>query len=363
MELNTKFIVASDLHYIAEELTDHGEYFEEMIMSADGKAMNDCGLIVDHFIKDVIAEKPEAVVITGDLTFNGAQASHEELSLILKRIEEQGIQVLVIPGNHDVDNRQAASFKEDSYSFVRTVDGDEFCEIWKDYGYTGAYSYDEDSASYVWELKSGMRFLMIDASIGEQYLSLSKDTLKWIEKQLRDAEESGHPVISFSHQNLYAHSIMESGFVIENADEVLKLLKQYNVPLHFSGHMHIQHYMQDTVSEIASSSLMVSPYQYGMIEVDGKDISYACRQVSEIPEEVLRFFRDVSAEKHRNIGSSREAEYFADLNSAYFSGNLKNVQVDPEISADLPEGFMKKYVLSMEAEAGRSYTELNTEWK
>ena len=32
-------MVATDLHYLAPELTDHGAYFMKMIESADGKVM------------------------------------------------------------------------------------------------------------------------------------------------------------------------------------------------------------------------------------------------------------------------------------------------------------------------------------
>ena len=42
--------VASDIHYIAPELTDGGAYFTELIENADGKAMQYCEEITDAFV-------------------------------------------------------------------------------------------------------------------------------------------------------------------------------------------------------------------------------------------------------------------------------------------------------------------------
>lgn len=50
----TTLFVASDLHYLSPELTDNGEYFNNLIENGDGKAMGFCEDITDAFIRQVI---------------------------------------------------------------------------------------------------------------------------------------------------------------------------------------------------------------------------------------------------------------------------------------------------------------------
>ena len=45
----------------------------------------------------VIAEKPSALVLSGDITMNGEKINHEELARKLGKVQEAGIPVLVIP--------------------------------------------------------------------------------------------------------------------------------------------------------------------------------------------------------------------------------------------------------------------------
>ena len=94
----TTLIVANDLHYIAPSLTDHGEYFENMIHHSDGKVMEYIEELTDAFLAEGIEASPDALILSGDLSFNGARASHEALAEKLRAVTGAGIPVLVIPG-------------------------------------------------------------------------------------------------------------------------------------------------------------------------------------------------------------------------------------------------------------------------
>ena len=121
--------VATDLHYLAPELADNGPYFQKLIASGDGKAMEHCEEITDAFLKQVLEQKPDALILSGDLTFNGAELSHATLAEKLLGIEKAGIPVLVLPGNHDLENRMAASFQGTGYTIVGS---DYTCDITTD---------------------------------------------------------------------------------------------------------------------------------------------------------------------------------------------------------------------------------------
>ena len=55
-------------------------------------------------------------------------------------MEKDGIQVVVIPGNHDINNRNAASFDGRSRQMAEAVSANEFAEIYNDFGYDEALS-------------------------------------------------------------------------------------------------------------------------------------------------------------------------------------------------------------------------------
>ncbi|MBP1552876.1 MAG: metallophosphoesterase, partial [Oscillospiraceae bacterium] len=94
---------ATDMHYLSQQLTDNNEYFLEIIKAGDGKMTQYCEQICEAFTETVIEQKPDAVLISGDITFNCEKLSHEDFILKLRRIEQAGVDVIAIPGNHDME--------------------------------------------------------------------------------------------------------------------------------------------------------------------------------------------------------------------------------------------------------------------
>ncbi len=73
----------------------------------DGKVTNYIWEITDAFVEEVLNERPDAVILSGDLSYNGEKASHIELAEKLSKIEDAGIPVLVIPGNQQKPVRKS----------------------------------------------------------------------------------------------------------------------------------------------------------------------------------------------------------------------------------------------------------------
>ncbi len=96
---------ATDLHYIAPTLTDNGALFTDLIEQGDGKVMAYSDALIEAFVAQVIAEKPDALILSGDLTFNGARESHEALSFGL-RASATGIPVFVLPRQPRFEQQQ-----------------------------------------------------------------------------------------------------------------------------------------------------------------------------------------------------------------------------------------------------------------
>ncbi|HBG12377.1 MAG TPA: metallophosphoesterase, partial [Clostridium sp.] len=89
----------------------------------------------------------------------------------LENLEEKGVKVLVIPGNHDINNYFSASYFGKEKEVADIVDPEGFYDIYRRFGYDQARSRDEDSLSYVYELDEKNWLLMLDSA---QYEPLNK---------------------------------------------------------------------------------------------------------------------------------------------------------------------------------------------
>ena len=259
---------ASDLHYLSPTLIEDRAYFISVMERGDGKATHYTPEICRSFVETAVQEKPDVVILSGDLTLNGSLESHRDLAQILAPLQEAGIRVLVLPGNHDI-GRAGYRFTSETPEPVPAADAETFAQIYADYGYTDALSRDAASLSYVADLGGGVRVLLIDVNSGS-HGTVTPETLDWATKQLKAARRDGCTVIAVSHQNLYRHSPRFSfGYEINNCAELAALYEKYGVQLNLSGHLHIQHIAgEGRTADIAVSSLAVTPNQFGVLRLD-----------------------------------------------------------------------------------------------
>lgn len=385
-----RLLVASDLHYLAPSLTDNGSYYQRVLADGDSKFMPYIEEITDAFLEEVILQKPDALILTGDLTFNGAVISHEALAQKLKGVEAEGVPVLVLTGNHDVYNRNAASFQGEGFTRVPSATSERFAKLYADFGFREALSVDADSLSYVYSLGHNVRILILDLNTENHYCSVSSETFRWIEEQLKNARDAGCRVLAAGHQNLFQHTIFRGGYVISEANRLEELLHQYGVSLYLSGHLHIQHWMEKNgLTEIATSALPSYPCQYGELLLTGDRAQYAAHRLDlkawadrhERTEEVFSSFQEAAAEYMTAHFSKQAAkpdqlseddwkdmtDYLRALNLAYFSGDLSKIpEIDPDGSiAGLwaeQENMTGVYIASIRQDIGKAYTEWSGHW-
>lgn len=286
---SARVIFAADLHYLDPGLLDEGSGLIKALAEGDGKLTIYIDEIVDAFIAQVIEEKPDALVLGGDIAFNGEKISHEALAGKLSAVERAGIPVLVAPGNHDVNRPTAYRYAAGATYHTPNVTPEEFRDIYFPLGANDAVSFDGASLSYASYISDGVMFLMIDScryAPGDVQDSgyIRPETLAWMEDVLGEAREKGVTVISVSHHNLIEHSAMfTAGYTLINYPRPMSLLEEYGVRLHLSGHMHIQHVGRAHdgrgIYDAASSALAVYPFQYAAIDIDDSgDITYTTRR-------------------------------------------------------------------------------------
>ncbi|QSF43694.1 metallophosphoesterase [Paenibacillus tianjinensis] len=278
---NIKLLTTTDTHYLSPGLTDNGPAFSRFLAAGDGKQVTYSDETLNALEYDIGLQQPAAVIISGDLTFNGEKASHHELAKHLQSVEQRtGTQVYVIPGNHDVQNPWARSFEGERQIPADSVSPKAFRSIYGAFGYDEAVLSDKDSLSYLAAPSDDLWLLMLDSSqyrsnkkLGHPQLDgqLSASTLKWIDKCGRLAADNGARIIAVMHHSLLDHSdFIQEGFTINDNNQVIQRLVRSGITTVFSGHIHIQdirkHSAKGTeIYDIAESALSVYPYQYGVL--------------------------------------------------------------------------------------------------
>ena len=132
---NVKIAVISDLHVMAPELlVSEGSAIEEYL-ARDRKMLRESSEILETLVSDIITLKPDLTLVTGDLTKDGERVSHQLVAEQLQRLVDAGIQVLVVPGNHDINNPDAKVFDGDNTIPTETITRSEFADIYRNMGY------------------------------------------------------------------------------------------------------------------------------------------------------------------------------------------------------------------------------------
>lgn len=380
--------VATDLHYLSPSLHDDGQAFRDYVAGGDGKMLNYSEELTDAWVAEMIARKPNVLVLSGDLTNNGEKESHLALAEKLKQIEQSGTDVYVIPGNHDLNNPWARSFKTDGQYEAESVTVEEFADIYKDYGYGAPLSRDSHSLSYVVKVTNKLRLLMLDSS---QYRynrtlgypitrgDLTDGTMEWIRRNGEVAQEEGVQMIAVLHHNLIDHTEpSREGYTLDNGAEVRALFERLNIKLALSGHIHAQNIAESgSLHDIATGAFAVYPHPYGVLQLSAKagTLVYDTRQVDvdawskkhklENPEltgfsaHSRNFFYTrtynrayASLENQPFTAAEREqmAAALAELNLYYFAG--AESRIPPELKkspgallwAKAEDSFLKTYV-------------------
>ena len=370
-------IHATDMHFLSPQLTDYGEAFMEIVRAADGKVTHYTPELMQAFVSDMLTLKPDAVILSGDLTLNGAEESHRELAEILLPLKQAGIAVLVLPGNHDTGT-DAYRFGVDGAEVIAGTEDERFDDLYAGFGYDEAISRDSASMSYLAGISENVWCLLIDVNANGTYGTVQKDTLAWAEEQLIRAGEENKTVIAVTHQSLLQHSRLFSfGYMINNSTSLLDLFETYQVRLNLSGHLHMQHIAHSgSVTEIAGSSLAVSPNQYGVIRMEGSrlldystqpvDVAAWAKENGQTNPDLLQFASYSAAFfDQTSLGQPEEmlaalgideaeieqmTELAVRLNREYFAGARKASEADQAIELwhkHLPDQFLTRYLQSI----------------
>ena len=339
-----KLVIASDIHFFLKEYYQECEWFEESMMYGDGKMVTYADEILDAFVAEMKIQKPDLIILTGDLSFNGEKGSHQGLAEHLMKLKDEGIHVAVLPGNHDVDNINAKGYGKDDYMEVAKTNAKDFENIYQDLGYDIAVNKHENSLSYRIDLNDDYSLVMLDTTSHEQTTQtaldigglLSEKTYSWLQTELGQIEKENRRPLIAMHHNLVDHNeLLNRGYTIRDNQKIIELFEQYHVPFVFRGHIHCQNIKKaNTIYDIASSSLLDAPLQYGIVELNATAMNYQTHSL-KISKDANQYFDEVSRnrfmESFETVKDQKRRDAMLDVlvkaNRYFFAGEM-NKHID-----------------------------------
>ncbi|MDO4788133.1 MAG: metallophosphoesterase [Johnsonella sp.] len=342
-----RIYLITDGHYFSPDLTDYQEAYQEAMGRDDGKNIEDIREITQIWVDEVFESRPKAVILSGDITLDGEKQSHLELESLLRPIYDAGILVLVVPGNHDINNHRAGRFEGEKKLPTDTVSPEEFLEIYYDFGYSKAYARDEHSLSYIYQLDETRFLLMLDSSVyipeNKVYGTIKEETLQWLENELPGIIAKDAYIISVAHHNLLPQSRFYTDEVtLTNYRELVALHEKFGIGIWLSGHLHLQRIKsyknepgdlaeRERTTELVTGPFATYPYPYADIYWDEDCFIYTRKETKageELRQRGLEIFAGIIGKQiddiTRGLPEDIEKEIsdqYVRLLAEYISGN------------------------------------------
>lgn len=301
-----RFGVISDIHYMAPSLKGDNAEWDEFVYNKH-KEYNDIDSLLTNALdgvkRNAVNGGENYVLIPGDLTKDGELESHKALAARLEAFEkETGIQVLVAPGNHDINNTNGVTFKNGTKEPTDPTSPEQFAEIYKNLGYDLADSVFKPEEgkkggmlSYTATL-GGYKLIVVDTCMysedngaeDNEHMTdgkLAEGLLDWVVEESKKAQKQGLTVVGMQHHNLIPHIEIEDAtlwaFVVQEWVKVADAYADAGMHYVFTGHLHINDvnsYVSDngeTVYDILTPSLTSYPNYYKIVDFtsDGETIT------------------------------------------------------------------------------------------
>lgn len=238
---NKKICVLADMHVMAPSLIDdqNNKEWKEYLKTC--KSMVDLSVpIFDAIINNIIQERPDLLLIVGDLTKDSEIESHEYVLNKLTKIKQSGIPVYVIPGNHDRGWMQRALiYQNDTCTTAETIDNDGFETMYVDYGYGSDTERYGSTLNYLVEPFSGLTVIGIDSGI---WSTFREGSIDWACEKAKAAQAKGNQVLVMMHHMLmphyyYQNNIFELSVPTDYSDIRDKFI-QAGIKIVLTGHSH-----------------------------------------------------------------------------------------------------------------------------
>ena len=370
----TNIVVLSDTHVMGPGLLVNDGAAWQKELANDRKLFDYSQEVFDVLIETMLSEKPDMVLITGDLTKDGELLSHQYVAGQLNRLRVAGIKTFVIPGNHDFGSKHALIFDGDQSSKAEVVSREQFTELYRNHGYGAESLRDETSLSYCCEPVEGLLLIGLDSGTDGR---LEESTLQWACQQAAQAQQQGKYVLAMMHHALLPHFNEENQMlplsVVQNYETVRNRLADVGVQVVLTGHIHISDIAKDynadltrSIYDISTGSVISYPCDYRRLSLseDRAQLSVRTSRITTLPDHPVfgttakeRLHQSLSRFVKRSIKNDMIASVAANALLIHAEGNENESEEASNImgTLQLAKMFVSSNMKAKMAEHGLSW--------
>jgi len=345
-ERKLRVSVISDVHLFPKSMIDENSADYIKALNSDRKMFSESEAILDGALQIIGADKPDVLLIAGDLTKDGelksAKILADKLSALQQGLRAQGTdtEIYLVPGNHDVNNRNAKDYSSGTAVDTDRVTPENFKEIFAEFGFANSVEAFQPAPgkkagglSYVERPRDGFTVIAIDTckysadataggkDIQETGGSLSADLLGWIKSKAGEARDRGDTVIAMSHHGLVPHfdyePVVFSDYLVDDYVNVSEQLHEAGITYIFTGHMHANDIAalspndSNTLYDFQTGSLVTYPSPLRLVEISNKKEGYKIKETLAIKTKYVKEIEHAdpdSGERITDLAALRQEE-------------------------------------------------------
>ena len=216
------------------------------------------GDLLDHALDEIIDARPELVVMAGDLTAEGYAPQFRQAKRYLDRVTEAGLEMLVIPGNHDLMNVGFLHFRDNFGKADRVMRIPFQSSDSQPHRYATVVSVNSSKPD------------LADGEVGHTRYDWIRQSFEW---------PDDYRIFVLHHHLISVPGTGRERNIVWDAGDILALLTELEVDLVLSGHKHVPNVWQFgdmlLVNSGTAASYRVRGYtrpSYNVIEVTDEKV-------------------------------------------------------------------------------------------
>lgn len=337
------FYLITDLHHYAHSLGITGELYEKKD-HREQLCLAETGAIIDAYINKILEDKQTNIVlVAGDVSNNGAMASHLDLIPKLRRLTNAGKRVFLITATHDyfVEGNEVGNpviLDGNKQLPAEKTSRDKLLELYHEFGIDEAIAFHKQSHSYCVKLQEGYRLLCLNDDGDRSFCGYSEEQKEWILEQIKAAHEAGDYIFGMTHHPtlppMPLYPVISIHDMLGDWDNTTTLLADAGLELMFTGHAHMHNIGLKTTEkgnryyDVNTSSLVGYPSNMRKVRIDDDKIEIHSLTIDSFDWDLK--------------GMSVE-EYLKHHFSYMINAVVDSAADDIEVFADLAESFSMRH--------------------
>lgn len=308
--------MVSGIHFMHPDLFINGaENHQPFIKAREHKALLDYSArIFDQVVEELEnIEKPDLVLIPGDLTKDAEVINHEAVIKRLNKLKNKsGMKIFVLPGNCDINSNEAKRFDGSGVQVLQghhaVCDENSFQAYYKAFGYAdpgkgdivssgwpSSFSYLARPYPHVWILAiDAVKNFHLVMSPNKRGGEIPPARMQWIQNLFTSVIPKGDIVLGMMHHNLVehlpGHTRILPHTIVANWQNTANDLMDAGLRVIFTGYNHAQDitardWNGHTLEDIQTGSLVTPPCPYRIINLDlvNQTMTVTTRKVTFLP--------------------------------------------------------------------------------